>query len=148
MLTVAVELARALVENRNGDQFTLLCSRERPASLADLECEAVLAPYRHEVVLKVRWLPAIETQVGRNAILYPYWPSPPRRRPGAPPAVIFVHDLPFRLRPPEVPWPQRLYMGTLLRPALRNPAPGLVPSETTRLDLLRAYPLSGLDNRL
>jgi len=148
MLTVAVEVAKAMVEARAGDEFTLLCSRERPAGLADLDCEAVLAPYRHEVVLKARWLPKVETEVGANAILYPYWPSPPRRRPGAPPAVIFVHDLAFRLRPAEVPWQQRLYMGTLLGPALRNAAAVLVPSETTRRDLLAAYPLTGLDDRL
>ena len=148
MSTVAVELARALVANRNGDHFTLLCSRERPASLADLDCEAVLAPYRHEVVLKARWLPAIETQVGADAILYPYWPSPPRRRPGAPPAAIYVHDLAFRLRPAEVPWQQRAYLGTVLGPALRQAAAVLVPSETTRRDLLAAYPLAGLDGRV
>src|SRR3989442_13054841 len=114
MITVALELARAMVLNRNGDTFTLLCSRERPPALADLDCEAVLAPYRHEVVLKARWLPKVETEVGANAILYPYWPSPPRARPGAPPAAIFVPDLPLRLPPAQVPWQQRLYIGTFL----------------------------------
>ena len=148
MLTVAVELARALVENRNGDQFTLLCSRERPAGLAGADCEAVFAPYRHEVVLKARWLPAIETQVGSDAILYPYWPSPPWRRHGAPPAAIYVHDLAFRLRPAEVPWQQRLYLGTVLAPALRQAAAVLVPTETTRRDLLAAYPVPGLEGRV
>ena len=148
MLTVAVELAKAMVEHRAGDQFALLCSRERPAALADLDCEAVLAPYRHEVALKTRWLPKVETEVGADAILYPYWPSPPRRRRDAPPAVVFVHDLAFRLRPAEVPWQQRLYMGTLLGPALRNAAAVLVPSETTKRDVLAAYPLPGLDGRL
>src|SRR6267143_2730008 len=148
MLTVAVELARALVENRDRNQFTLLCSRERPPALADLECEAVLAPYRHEVVLKARWLPAIETQVGCDAILYPYWPSPPRRRPGAPPAAVYVHDLAFRLRPAEVPWQQRAYFGTVLAPALRQAAAVLVPTETTRRDLLAAYPMPGLEGRV
>ena len=54
MLTVAVEVAKAMVEARAADEFTLLCSRERPAGLADLDCEAVLAPYRHAVVLKAR----------------------------------------------------------------------------------------------
>jgi glycosyltransferase involved in cell wall biosynthesis len=148
MLTVAVELAKALVEARSGDQFTLLCSRERPPDLADLDCEAVLAPYRHEVVLKTRWLPKVETQVGADAILYPYWPSPPRRRRGAPPAAIFVHDLAFRLRPAEVPWQQRAYMRAVLGRALRTAAAVLVPSETTRNDLLAAYPRSGLESRL
>jgi glycosyltransferase involved in cell wall biosynthesis len=148
MLTVAVELAKGIVEARDGDQVTLLCSRERPADLADQDCEAVLAPYRHEVVLKIRWLPKVETEVGANAVLYPYWPSPPRRRPDAPPAVVFVHDLAFRLRPAEVPWQQRVYMGTLLGPALRNAAAVLVPSETTRRDLLAAYPVPGLEGRL
>ena len=148
MLTVAVELARALVASRDGDQVTLLCSRERPPGLAGLDCEAVLAPYRHELVLKARWLPVVETQVGANAILYPYWPSPPRRRPGAPPAAVYVHDLAFRLRPAEVPWQQRLDMGTVLGQALRNARAVLVPSRTTRSDLLAAYPLPGLDSRV
>src|SRR5712691_6738570 len=148
MLTVAVELARALVVGRGADDFTLLCSRERPAALADLECEAVLAPYRHEVVLKARWLPMVEPQLGCEAILYPYWPSPPRRRRGAPPAAIFVHDLAFRVRSAEVPWQQRAYFGTVLGPALRQAAAVLVPSETTRRDLLSAYPIGGLEERV
>jgi glycosyltransferase involved in cell wall biosynthesis len=148
MLTVAVELARALIAGRGTDDFTLLCSRERPPALADLECEAVLAPYRHEVLLKARWLPMVEPQLGCDAILYPYWPSPPRRRRGAPPAAIFVHDLAFRLRPREVPWQQRAYFGTVLGPALKQSAAVLVPSETTRRDLLSAYPVPGLEARV
>ena len=140
MVTVAVELARALVESREGDDYVLLCSRDRPPSLAGLDCEAVLAPYRHELVLKSRWLPAVETQLDADAILYPYWPSPPLRRPGAPPAAIFVHDLAFRIRPAEVPWQQRLYMGLILPRALRDAAAVLVPSEATLRDLLRLYP--------
>jgi glycosyltransferase involved in cell wall biosynthesis len=39
-------------------------------------------------------------------------------------------------------------MGTLLSPALRGAAAVLVPSETTRRDLLAAYPLAGLDARI
>ncbi len=158
MLTVAVELARGLVGGRgragpkpgapSNDEFTLLCSLERPPALADLECEAVLAPYRHEVLLKARWLPMVEPQLGCDAILYPYWPSPPRRRRGAPPAAIFVHDLAFRLRPGEVPWQQRAYFGTVLGPALKQAAAVLVPSATTRADLLSAYPIPGLEKRV
>ena len=148
MITVALELARAMVMNRDGDTFTLLCSRERPPALADLDCEAVLAPYRHEVVLKTRWLPMVEPQLGSDAILYPYWPSPPRRRHGAPPAAVVVNDLAFRLRPAEVPWQQRAYFGTVLGPALRQAAAVVVPTETTRRDLLAAYPLAGLDERV
>jgi glycosyltransferase involved in cell wall biosynthesis len=148
MITVALELARAMVTNRDGDTFTLLCSRERPPALADLDCEAVLAPYRHEVVLKTRWLPMVEPQLGSNAILYPYWPSPPRRRRGAPPAAVVVNDLAFRLRPAEVPWQQRAYFGTVLGPALRQAAAVVVPTETTRRDLLAAYPVAGLDERV
>ena len=72
MLTVAVELSRALVEHASGDKFVLLCSRERPESLQDLDCEAVLSPYRHELVMKSRWLPAVEPQLEADAILYPY----------------------------------------------------------------------------
>lgn len=150
MLTVAVELSRALVEvgAKSKDTFVLLCSRERPAALRGLECEAVLAPYRHELALKSRWLPAIETQAECDAILYPYWPSPPIRRAGAPPAAIFVHDLAFRLRAPEVPWQQRLYLRAVLPPALRQAEAVLVPSETTRRDLIRTYPLPGLESKV
>lgn len=148
MLTVAVELAKALVEGRGEDQYTLLCSRERPPALANLECEAVLSPYRHELALKTRWLPAIETQLDCDAILYPYWPSPPKRRRAAPGAVVFVHDLAFKLRPAEVPWQQRLYMGAVLGRSLRDASAVLVPSEATRRDLLATYPITGLRSRV
>src|SRR5438477_2395710 len=148
MLTVAVELSRALVAVGRSDRFVLLCSRERPASLQDSDCEAVLAPYRHELVLKSRWLPAVEPELECDAILYPYWPSPPFRRPGAPPAAIFVHDLAFRLRPSEVPWQQRLYFRAVLPRALHDAAAVLVPSESTRRDLLHLYHLPGLEQKV
>jgi glycosyltransferase involved in cell wall biosynthesis len=148
MLTVAVELARALVTNRGEDQYVLLCSRERPAGLVDLDCEAVLSPYRHEVALKTRWLPIVEAQLECDAILYPYWPSPPWRRRDAPPAAVFVHDLAFRLRPAEVPWQQRVYFHALLGRSLRGAAAVLVPSEATRRDLLSSYPIAGLDAKV
>jgi glycosyltransferase involved in cell wall biosynthesis len=148
MLTVATELSRALVKNRSGDEFVLLCSRERPLALRDLDCDAVLSPYRQELILKSTWLPKIEPLLEADAILYPYWPSPPRRRLGAPPAAIFVHDLAFRLRPDEVPWQQRLYLGAVLPRALRNAAAVFVPSEATRRDLLHLYPMQGLEDKV
>ena len=148
MTTVAIELAKALVAHRGTDEFVLLCSRERPADLMGLDCDAVLSPYRHELNLKSRWLPAVEPQLESDAILYPYWPSPPFRRQGAPPAAVFVHDLAFRLRPKEVPWQQRAYMGTVLGPALRNAAAVLVPSESTRRDLLDLYKIPGLETKI
>jgi glycosyltransferase involved in cell wall biosynthesis len=148
MTTVAIELAKAMVARREKDEIVLLCSRERPQGLAGLECEAVLSPYRHEVNLKMRWLPAIEPQLESDAILYPYWPSPPFRRHDAPPAAIVVHDLAFRLRHHEVPWQQRAYMGTILGPALRNAAAVLVPSQSTRRDLLDLYRVPGLESKI
>jgi glycosyltransferase involved in cell wall biosynthesis len=148
MTTVAVELSKALVANKGKDDITLLCSRERPAALADLDCEAVLSPYRHELVLKTRWLPSVEPQLGCDAILYPYWPSPPFRHKDAPPAAIFVHDLAFRIRPQEVPWQQRAYLGTVLGPALRHASAVLVPSESTRRDLLDLYGIPGLASKV
>jgi glycosyltransferase involved in cell wall biosynthesis len=148
MLTVAIELSKALVAHKRKDDITLLCSRERPAALSDLQCEAVLSPYRHELVLKTRWLPNMEPNLDCDAILYPYWPSPPFRRKDAPPAAIFVHDLAFRIRPHEVPWQQRAYMGTVLGPALRHAAAVLVPSESTRRDLLDLYSVPGLESKV
>jgi glycosyltransferase involved in cell wall biosynthesis len=148
MSTVAAELAKALVAAAGSrDRIVLLCSRERPASMRGLDCEAFLSPYRHELALKSRWLPAIEPQLEADAILYPYWPSPPFRRAGAPPAVICVHDLAFRLTPREVPWQQRLYFRTILPRALHDAAAVIVPSTTTRDDLLRLYPAPGLSER-
>jgi len=145
MVTVAVELSRAIGAAARRDEIVLLCSRERPASLADLKCPAVLAPYRHELAIKTRWLPAVEPLLEADAILYPFWPSPPFRREGAPPAAIFVHDLAFHVRPGEVPWQQRAYFRAVLPRALRQAAAVLVPSETTRGDLLRIYPYPGLE---
>jgi glycosyltransferase involved in cell wall biosynthesis len=148
MLTVAVELSKALVERRGEDEIVLLCSRDRPPSLEGLDCEAVLSPYRHELVLKTRWLPTVEPLVGCDAILYPYWPSPPFRHRDAPPAAIFVHDLAFKVRPAEVPWQQRAYLGAMLPRALRLAAAVLAPSESTRRDLLRFYALPGLSDKV
>ena len=148
MTTVAIELSKALVSHKEKDEIVLLCSRERPRELAGLDCEAVLSPYRYELNLKTRWLPAIEPLLESDAILYPYWPSPPIRRAGAPPAAIFVHDLAFKLRPHEVPWQQRAYMGTVLGPALRNAAAVLVPSQSTRRDLAGLYKIPGLESKV
>ena len=148
MTTVAIELSRAIVARREKDEIVLLCSRERPQGLVGIECEAVLSPYRHEVNLKMRWLPAVEPKLESAAILYPYWPSPPFRRQDAPPAAILVHDLAFRLRPREVHWQQRAYMGTILGPALRNAAAVLVPSQSTRRDLLDLYRIPGLESKI
>ena len=148
MLTVAIELSKALVAHRGKDEIVLLCSRERPTALQGLDCEAVLAPYRHELLLKTRWLPYVEPLLDCDAILYPYWPSPPFRRPAAPPAAVFVHDLAFRLSPAEVPWQQRAYMGFMLPPALRQASAVLVPSESTKRDLLDQYKANGLDDKV
>jgi glycosyltransferase involved in cell wall biosynthesis len=147
MSTAALELARSLINSRGEDEYTILCSRERPAGM-DLDCEAVLAPYRHELALKLSWIPRIETELDCDAILYPYWPSPPRRRRGAPPAAVFVYDLAFRVRPAEVPWQQRAYMGTLVPAAVGQAAAILVSSESTRRDLLDLYPRPGLSDRV
>ncbi len=148
MVTVALGLTgEMLVAGGAGRRFTLFCSRERPEGLPAGGVRAVLSPYRHEVPNKLRWLPAVEADAGLDAILYPYWPCPPRRRAGAPPAAMFVHDLAFRVRPKEVPWQQRVYMGSILPGALRRAAAVLTPSEATRRDLLEHYPLPGLADR-
>jgi glycosyltransferase involved in cell wall biosynthesis len=148
MITVAIELSRAIVARKSKDEITLLCSRERPSGLEGLDCEAVLSPYRHELAQKARWLRTVESELECDAILYPYWPSPPFRRHHAPPAAVFVHDLAFRQRPQEVPWQQRLYMGTVLGSALRNAAAVLVPSESTRRDLVDLYKVPDLESKV
>ena len=148
MMTLAIELTRQLLAQA-GDRgrLTLFCSRERPAGLESAGARAVLSPWRHELLNKLRWLPAVEAAAGLDAMLYPYWPSPPRRRPGAPPAAVFVHDLAFRVRPDEVPWQQRAYMGSVLPSSLRHAAAVIAPSEATRRDLLLHYPIPGLAER-
>src|SRR4029077_13024038 len=148
MTTVAIELSKALVAHKERDDITLLCSRERPAELAGLDCEAVLSRFRHELNVKLRWLPGVEPQLECDAILYPYWPCPPFRRPAPPPPAVFVHDLAFRLRPQEVPWQQRAYMGTVVGPALRHAAAVLVDSESARRDMLDLYNIPGLESKI
>lgn len=147
MVTASLELTRALLE-QGGDEFVLLASRERPAGLSAGGSEAILSPYRHELLNKLAWMAPVEAGGGLDAILYPYWPSPPGRRPGAPPAAIFVHDLAFKVRPQEVPWQQRVYLGLLLPRALSSAAAVLVPSQATRTDLLECYRLPGLAERV
>ena len=138
MGTVAVELARALLAAPGGHDFVLFCSGERPVGLEG--GEVVFSPHRHELANKLYWLPRVESAAGLDAVFYPYWPAPPRRRVEAPPAVSFVHDLAFRLRPAEVPWQQRAYLGSVLPRVLPAAAAVIVPSETTREDLLSSYP--------
>jgi glycosyltransferase involved in cell wall biosynthesis len=147
MVTHAVALSSALLEAGGPGSFTVFSSRERLAGLPS-GYEAVLSPHRHEVANKLLWFPSVEAASGLDAILYPYWPPPPRRRQGAPAAAFFVHDLAFRLRPDEVPWQQRAYLGTVLPPALRRAAAVLVPSLSTGSDLLASYPYPGLADRV
>jgi glycosyltransferase involved in cell wall biosynthesis len=148
MVTVALELTSHLLEQAEGRRLVLFCSRERPAGLERAEAQFVFSPHRHEVPNKLLWLPRVEGQADLDAVLYPYWPCPPRRAAGAPPAAMFVHDLAFRVRPREVPWQQRAYLGSVLAPALRQARAVLVPSELTRDDLLDHYPVRGLAERL
>jgi glycosyltransferase involved in cell wall biosynthesis len=150
MLTVATHLTASLQAAAGPDRrFTLFCSRERPAGFDGASpARAVLSPHRHEVLNKLRWLPAVEGAAGLDAMFYPYWPCPPRRRPAAPPAAMIVHDLAYRVRPREVPWQQRVYMGSIMTGALRRAGAVLTPSEATRRDLLEHYPLPGLEDRV
>ncbi len=147
MVTHAVELTRAMLALSGPGDLTVFSSRERVPGLPD-GYEAILSPHRHEVANKLLWLPFVEGTAGLDAMLYPYWPPPPRRRAGAPAAALFVHDLAFRLRPAEVPWQQRGYLGTVLPPALESAAAVIVPSAATRGDLLDCYPLAGLAERV
>ena len=149
MLTVAMQLSERMIA-LGGDErrFTLFCSRERPEGLNGSGGRAVLSPHRHEVLNKLRWLPAVEAEASLDAVFYPYWPSPPRRHASAPPAAMVVHDLAFRVRPREVPWQQRVYMGAILPRSLRNSAAVLTPSQATRKDLLEHYEVPGLADRV
>ena len=147
MVTHAVELTRALLGAAPAGSLVIFSSRERVAGLAG-SYEAVLSPHRHELANKLLWFPAVEAMSGLDAILYPYWPPPPRRRAGAPPAAFFVHDLAFRLRPAEVPWQQRAYLGSVLPAGLRQAAAVLAPSRATAADLAAAYPVPGLEAKL
>ena len=140
MVTVAVDLTRALLDAAPDVEWTLFCSRERVPALAGARARFVLSPHRQELANKLTWLPAVEAAAGLDATLYPYWPSPPWRRQGAPSALVFVHDLAFKVRPAEVPWQQRAYLGALFPRSLPPAAAVLVPSATTRDDLLGAYP--------
>lgn len=140
MVTLALDLTQAILrECERDDEVVLFASRERPPGFDAAPASFVLSPHRHEVLNKLRWFRAVETEAGLDAILYPYWPSPPRRRRGAPPAAVYVHDLAFKVRPSEVPWQQRAYLGALFPRSLPAAAAVLVPTEATRSDLLRHY---------
>ena len=153
MVTFALGVTEGLLEVDPDLSLILFCSRERPPALRvkaedERRVGAWLSPLRHEVPQKLQWLAGAETEAGVDAMLYPYWPPPPWRRAGAPPAVTMVHDLAFRVRPDEVPWQQRLYLGSLMPPAARHAAAVLCPSEATRRDLVDAYPAPGLARRV
>ncbi len=146
MVTASVELTRELIAQRGARQLTLFSSREPVAGLDATDCQHRLSPHRHELANKL-WLRGAEAAAGLDCMLYPYWPPALRHR-QAPAAAFLVHDLAFRIRPEEVPWQQRAYLGSLLPPALRRAALVLTPSEATRRDLLQHYPLLGLEKRV
>ncbi|MGH2930014.1 MAG: glycosyltransferase family 4 protein, partial [Solirubrobacteraceae bacterium] len=153
MVTFALGLTEALLEVEPALRLTLFCSRERPPALRvaagdERRVGALVSPLRHEVPQKLEWLPGVEREAGLDVMLYPYWPPPPRRRRGAPPALTMIHDLAFRVRPDEVPWQQRLYLGSLMPAAVRRSAALFCPSQATRRDLLDSYPVPGLDRRV
>src|SRR5919197_1864550 len=149
MMTVALELTLELLKQATDRcRLTLFCSRERPLGLESASARFVLSPWRHEVLNKLRWLPAVEADAVHDAMLYPYWPAPPRRRAGAPPAAVFVHYLAFRVRPDEVPWQQRAYLGSVLPASLRQAAAVITPSGATQRELLLHYPVPGLADRV
>ncbi len=153
MVTFALGLTEGLLKVDPELSLVLFCSRERPAAIRirpqdEARVRVLLSSIRHEVPQKLRWLPGAEVDAPLDAMLYPYWPPPPRRRPGAPPAVTMVHDLAFRVRPDEVPWQQRLYLGSLMPAAVRGAAAILCPSEATRRDLLDTFPAPGLEGRV
>ena len=153
MVTFALGITEGLLKVDPDLSLVLFCSRERPPALRiasedEPRVGTLLSALRHEVPQKLRWLPGTETEARLDAMLYPYWPPPPRRRPEAPPAVTMVHDLAFRVRPDEVPWQQRLYLGSLMPAAVRNSAAILCPSEATRRDLIDVYPIPGLEGRV
>jgi glycosyltransferase involved in cell wall biosynthesis len=146
MATVGIQLARALCA-RGDLECVLFCATSAPSGLD--RCGLVVASgHTRELVNKLLWLPIAEGRAGLDAVLYPYWPSPPVRLPSAPPALVFVHDLAFRLLPWAVPTSTRLYMSALLPKAVDRAAAVLVPSETTRSDLCAAYPFGGLSERV
>lgn len=153
MVTFALGVTEGLLKVDPELSLTLFCSRERPPALRiapedEHRVGALLSPLRHEVPQKLRWLPGAEAETELDAVLYPYWPPPPRRRRDAPPAVTMIHDLAFRARPDEVPWQQRLYLGSLMPPAVRQSAALLCPSEATRRDLLDMFGTPGLEQRV
>lgn len=153
MVTFALGITEGLLKVDPELSLVLFCSRERPPALRiapedEPRVGTLLSMTRHEVPQKLRWLPGAETEAQVDAVLYPYWPPPPRRRQPAPPAVAMVHDLAFRVRPDEVPWQQRLYLGSLMPAAVARSAAILCPSEATRRDLLDSFPAPGLERRV
>ncbi len=147
MVTASVELTRELIAQRGARQITLFASREPVAGLDTADCGLRLSPHRQELANKL-WLRGAEASAGLDGMLYPYWPPPALPNRQAPAVALLVHDLAFRIRPEEVPWQQRAYLGSLLPPALRRAALVLTPSEATRRDVLEHYPLPGLESRV
>ena len=146
MATVALEFSRAMLAE--GASMVFFSSRQRPAGTGDWKAQFIFSPHRHELANKLYWLPRVEPLAGVDVVFYPYWPASPLRSSQAPPSVVYVHDLAFRLRPEAVPWQQRLYLGRLIPAALRSSALIFTPSEATRQDLLLAYPRHHLSGRV
>jgi len=100
MLTVAVELSKALVAGRNGDEFPPLQPGAACCSY-DLDCDAVFARTGTRSSSRPAGCPrSSHSRLRRHPLSV--LAEPARRRADAPPAAVYVHDLAFRLRPAEV----------------------------------------------
>jgi len=137
----AASISRALLARADGINYTLFYRKGEPPPAFALGSGArlVATPLRQERLAMQLWFPLARRRLGLDAIHYPAFPPPLLQRRGM---VASIHDVTAWRYPRTMTWIGRHYWRPLLRHAAATARPVLVPSESTRADVIA---LAGAD---
>ncbi len=135
-------LARALIEQPKDGEFTLFIRRGSvPAPwMHTASARLVFTPFRQERLMTQFWFPLARHQLGLDAMHYPAFPGPFLQRSGY---VATIQDVTVLRYPQTMTLVARRYWGPSLQHSARVSKPLIVPSQSTRrdvIDLLGADP--------
>ncbi|MCL4509198.1 MAG: glycosyltransferase family 4 protein [Chloroflexi bacterium] len=131
----AASLTPALLSLDSEIEYTLFVRKSEtlPRWHSVRPVRIVETPWRQERLSMQLWFPWVRRQLGLDAIHYPAFPPPLLQHRGM---VASVHDLTVLRYPETMTLAGRVYWGPLLRHAARVARPVLVPTQSTRQDLL------------
>lgn len=131
----AADISRALVERADDDlTYTLFYRRgEAPPLPPGPHARLVATPVRQERLAMQLWFPLARQRLGLDAIHYPAFPPPLLQQRGM---IASIHDLTAFRYPETMTAAGRRYWRPMLGHAARVARPVLVPTRSTRTDVI------------